>query len=76
MASRRKKYGWLYHEEEKVWMPPDGAYAAERLPSAWWVVWRNLSPYNMTGAEAVKDDCASLREAVDAASKDMGGSDA
>jgi hypothetical protein len=69
MTQRKKKYGWLYHEEHEGWMPPDGMFLAEK-DGRNWVVWRCDTPYKVGGAGLVAEGASSLSEAVDAADDD------
>lgn len=69
MARRRKKYGWLYHEEHDAWMPADGAYLAEK-EGRLWLLWRCRTPYKPGHAELVSGNCSTLEDAVYVSDKD------
>jgi hypothetical protein len=71
VTGRRKKYGWLYHGYEGVWMPPDGSYAAEK-EGAFWLLWRCETPYKIDGAVLVQEDGRTLKEVVEAAESGAG----
>ena len=69
MTKRPKKYGWLFHEREGVWMPPDGAYFAEQ-EGKFWVLYRCESPYDVENGVLLAEEFSTLLEAVEAADED------
>ena len=68
-AKRRKKYGWLYHGEHDAWMPPDGAYLAEK-EGRLWQVWRLESPYKTSSIWLIAEGGSTLEDVVVAADQD------